>query len=193
MLPQQQKAIIRDDARRRRAALTDRATLSQAIWANLRKLQAFIDAPRIFSYANTSTEVETIPFFAEALLAGKTMVLPCTLQTTLRFFEVTSVATLSPGAYGILEPNLETQQTATPVEPRPGDLVLVPGIAFTSSGIRLGHGAGFYDRFLGVCDRRIAKAGLAYSAQIFPKLPEEPFDIRVDYLVTEHGATQCQP
>src|SRR6187402_3501201 len=103
MLPQQKKAIIREDARRRRATLTGRAELSSRIWQHLIELPHFAAATRVFAYASTSTEVETLQFLANASAGGRLVALPCSAPGKLTFFEVNDFLSLAPGNYGILE------------------------------------------------------------------------------------------
>ena len=61
--------------------------------------------------------------------------------------------------------------------------MIVPGLAFTWRGHRLGQGEGYFDRFL--AGHKGLRVGLAYEAQIAPKLPTDPHDQRVDVIVTE--------
>jgi 5-formyltetrahydrofolate cyclo-ligase len=73
-----------------------------------------------------------------------------------------------------------------PVIPRQEiDVVLVPGLAFSIDGRRLGRGAGYYDRFLAGLDA--AKVALTTSDRIRDDLPLEPHDVRVDWIATETG------
>ncbi|ABS63725.1 5-formyltetrahydrofolate cyclo-ligase [Parvibaculum lavamentivorans DS-1] len=91
---------------------------------------------------------------------------------------------LLPGAHGTREP-----QPDAPVC-RP-DIVLVPLLAFDSVGRRLGYGGGYYDRTLAALreDRAgVLAVGVAFSAQEAQDLPEEQFDERLDWVVTEKGA-----
>jgi len=86
---------------------------------------------------------------------------------------------LAPGPFGLLEP------TTPPEDPRVLDLVVVPGLAFDREGYRLGHGQGFYDRFLK--EVRAATVGVVPQALLFPTLPRDPWDVPVDHLATEAG------
>lgn len=67
------------------------------------------------------------------------------------------------------------------------DLILVPGIAFDRKGRRLGHGRGYYDRFLGALPDAIPRVGLGYSQQVVEEVPVEAWDVPVHALVTEEG------
>ena len=67
----------------------------------------------------------------------------------------------------------------------PIDLVLVPGIAFTRSGARMGRGFGFFDRFLAHRARAATKVGIAFRFQIVESLPLESHDVKLDLVVTD--------
>ena len=71
-----------------------------------------------------------------------------------------------------------------------GAVVFVPGLAFGAQGQRLGRGGGFYDRFLASTGPGITTVGLGYSFQVLEWLPEEPWDRRLDYVVTERAIHQ---
>ena len=78
----------------------------------------------------------------------------------------------------------------TAAELRYPALVLVPGVGFDPHGVRLGRGAGFYDRALADLRRcgAVCAVGLAFECQIVPALPMDPWDQRVDCIVTERRA-----
>lgn len=74
------------------------------------------------------------------------------------------------------------------------DLILMPCLAFDESRNRLGHGKGYYDRFLQIC-RDVSQEngqsppitiGLALTAQLLQSrtIPSEPFDIIPDFVIT---------
>lgn len=81
------------------------------------------------------------------------------------------------------------QLTFPEAEPLPDpstyDLVVVPGVAFTERGDRLGRGGGWYDRLLPQLRPDCATVGVAFDIQVLPELPVEPHDARVDVVVTE--------
>ena len=90
---------------------------------------------------------------------------------------------LAPGPYDILEPTGETELLP--------DFVLVPMLAFSADGHRLGYGGGYYDRTLEALRAQkpgIIAIGLAYAAQEVTNLPVEPEDQPLDWIVTERGS-----
>lgn len=69
----------------------------------------------------------------------------------------------------------------------PIDVVLVPGVAFTRAGGRVGRGGGFFDRFLAHRAARAIKIGVCFDFQIVESLPLESHDVRLDLIVSERG------
>jgi len=73
------------------------------------------------------------------------------------------------------------------------DLVVTPGLAFDSSGGRLGHGGGHYDRLLaGTTMQQAFKVGLALECQMVERVPMNARDIRLDAVVTERAVYRRQ-
>ena len=66
------------------------------------------------------------------------------------------------------------------------DVVLVPGVAFTPSGDRLGRGGGYYDDYLST-HRSLVNIGVAHECQMVQSLPTDENDIKLDAVVTEKG------
>lgn len=75
------------------------------------------------------------------------------------------------------------------VPPEAVDLFLVPGLAFTPDGRRLGRGGGYYDRLLARRAIGSTAIGICFAVQLLESLPTEPHDQRVDAVITEHGIT----
>ncbi|MGA1556049.1 MAG: 5-formyltetrahydrofolate cyclo-ligase [Ilumatobacteraceae bacterium] len=73
------------------------------------------------------------------------------------------------------------------------DVVIVPGVAFTIRGDRLGQGGGWFDRLLARVRPDCLVVGVCFDAQIVPDLPVEPHDVRVHVLVTESTVLDCHP
>jgi len=70
------------------------------------------------------------------------------------------------------------------------DAALVPMVGFDRTGRRLGYGAGYYDRFF-EANPHIPRIGMAYACQEAELIPTEPFDARMDYIVTEDEVIWC--
>jgi 5-formyltetrahydrofolate cyclo-ligase len=70
------------------------------------------------------------------------------------------------------------------VEPGNVDLALIPGLAFDTSGRRLGRGRGYYDRLLGDRGFRAIKAGLCPEDRLLTEIPIEPHDVLMDLIIT---------
>lgn len=70
------------------------------------------------------------------------------------------------------------------VDPNLIQAIIVPAVAYDESGCRLGRGGGFYDRFLERLPTSIPRIGVAFDEQIVEKIPVEPWDQRVNKIVT---------
>ena len=65
------------------------------------------------------------------------------------------------------------------------DVVIVPGLAFTVEGDRLGQGGGWYDRFLSNTATGCTKIGVGFDLQVIDSIPTEPHDVALDFVVTD--------
>lgn len=187
--PSTDKAKLRATCRAMRLALTpgESARLSYFACAHVLRSEAWKKARRIALYVAIRNETDPSVLMQNALTAGKTVFLPVCPQGTegaMHFCPCAGTDDLRPGRYGILEPvadisNLEHQHL---------DIIIVPGLAFTADGLRLGQGGGYYDRMLSApeyCDA--LSIGLAYDFQILPCLPQEQWDKRMHGVATERG------
>ena len=73
------------------------------------------------------------------------------------------------------------------VDPAWPDVVIVPGLAFTVEGDRLGQGGGWYDRFLADARPDSTAIGVCFFEQVVGALPVEPHDVTMDLVVTDRG------
>lgn len=87
---------------------------------------------------------------------------------------------LAAGRYGIREPLPDAPEIA----PAEIDVWLVPGLAFTTDGKRIGYGGGYYDRFLANASKAAESVAIAYPFQILADLPTSPHDIHVSSVLT---------
>lgn len=108
---------------------------------------------------------------------GCRVVLPRVEGEEMEFYDY-ALETLAEGSFGILEP-----QRGEAVEPCDIELMVVPGVAFTPLGDRLGRGKGYYDRYLSREGFRAYCVGVCYAHQLFDSLPVEPHDKQMNELV----------
>ena len=110
----------------------------------------------------------------------------------MSFFEVQSLGDLIPARWHprIREPLFAPARL---IQPEEIDLILIPGLAFTPDGQRLGRGGGFYDRYLARLPARATKLGVCFQCQVVESLPSEAHDQRMDAIVTENGITDFPP
>jgi 5-formyltetrahydrofolate cyclo-ligase len=91
---------------------------------------------------------------------------------------------LEPRRWGLREPRADP---ATVVAPDSLDVILVPGLAFSRGGARLGRGRGYYDRLLAMLPAKTRRIGVCFDFQMLPELPVDPHDQHVDFITTESG------
>lgn len=134
------------------------------------------------SYAAIGDEID--PVVIEQ--AFTEIALPRVDGFNLRFHSSRGAA-LVAGVFGIPEPPIDAPQV------RP-DLVLVPVLAVTLAGVRLGHGKGFYDRALAAFSRTapVRSVALAWDCQIADSLSADPWDFGVDFIATPTRLVDCQ-
>jgi len=101
----------------------------------------------------------------------------------LRPREIHGIDDLQRGQMNVWEPKTHCQ----PVEIAALDFILVPGLAFTRSGLRLGRGGGYYDRLLAHPQCKARRIGIAFDVQLVESIPVEPHDQRVHQIITESG------
>ncbi len=165
--------------------------LSRSVQTRAIALECYREAAAVLLYAAAGNEVATDLIFEDARGAGRPVFYPVAdpESRSLDFRAVSSSDDLRPGYFGIPEP-----RGAQRFEPQRGDaaVVFVPGLAFSPSGERLGRGGGFYDRFLASTGPGVTAVGLAYSFQVMERLPQEPWDQRLAYVVTERAVLDAR-
>lgn len=181
------KSEIRKRILEVRKGLTDEeaALKSEAIVQKVIKTPEYKEADNILLYADYCREVMTRGIFEDALRHRKRIYFPRVdkLTNTMEFYQVISIRQLERGYMDILEPR-EDNHMRYQFQPREDTLVILPGVAFDTSGYRIGYGKGFYDRFL-ANRRQLSTIALAYSCQIIDEIPKDEYDIKMDKIVTE--------
>ncbi len=178
------KARLREDARRRRAALDPgaRAAAAAAIADRAIPLIARLAPDILAAYVAVRGEVDVGAILVWAEQAGVPAALPSVEDgTRLVFRRHRPGEPLPTGWYGIPAP----PAGAEGVHP---NLLVIPMLAFDRSGARLGYGRGFYDRAVaGLRNHRVdvRLVGVAFAVQEVAEIPTEAHDMRMDFVVTE--------
>ncbi len=116
----------------------------------------------------------------QLIIKEKQLYLPRVEGETISFYRVLDDNDFTCGSFGIKEPMPREKLMKTE-----NTLCIVPGVAFSEKGARLGRGGGYYDRFLK--DYKGVKVGICYSEFFLPKIPTESFDISVDAVISDSG------
>ena len=173
------KSDIRREVRSRIKELSgeQKSVAACEVFSRVEQLEAFAASRCIALYAALPDEVPTSEVIARWYATGRRVVLPRVEGDVMRFYDYEPKA-LQSGYCGIDEPMGNEECPAADI-----DLIIVPARAFTPSGIRLGRGGGFYDKYMSLPDFRAHKTGVAFACQIFDALPSDNHDIRVDDVV----------
>ena len=187
------KSQLRKRLRRERASLSprERNVASRASARQLLRTPAFLRARRIAVYHANGNELDPTPLVVAARALGKQCYLPVLhpfLHGKLVFAPWHAHTAMRPNRFGIPEPAGRERRLPA----RRLDLVIVPLLGFDRQGVRLGMGGGYYDRtfaFRNRCTawRKPLLVGFAYAFQRVEHLPNKPWDIRLDAVVTEDG------
>ncbi|OWL96494.1 5-formyltetrahydrofolate cyclo-ligase [Deinococcus indicus] len=169
------KARWRAWAREVRAALPD---VSDGVAGQARTLLRAVGARRVLAYRALPGEPDVSALHGEfELLAPRARFRPEPRLTLHPWATATEVS-----RFGALQPPQDAPQVPLDTV----DAILLPGLAFDRSGVRLGYGGGFYDRLLPAF--RGVTVGVIQGALIVPRLPADPHDCPVAWLLSEAGA-----
>jgi len=187
---------IRRESRERRRSLSgaEQRRASEALARLMTREPLFWRSQRIALYIATDGEIDPFPLLAAAAHLGKACYLPhlkpdlsATSSRELWFLRYAPGDPLAANRYGILEP---LPRAAERISPQFLDLVLLPLVAFDSSGNRLGMGLGYYDRTFAFARaanawRRPRLVGLAHECQRIEALPRNNWDVPLDGVATD--------
>ncbi len=138
----------------------------------------------ILVYAAIQKEVDLTYFIKQALADGKQIYLPKVFGDTMEFFQVRALEELKEGAFGVPEP--QEFHPRWQENKRENAVVIVPGVAFSIHGDRVGYGKGYYDRFLSLYPT-LYSIGIAHKMQLVQNFHTDIHDKRMKQLITEKG------
>ncbi|WP_368256859.1 5-formyltetrahydrofolate cyclo-ligase [Enterococcus innesii] len=121
-------------------------------------------------------EFDTAAIFAKGFEQNKRIAVPKAQQKKLQFYHVEPTTRYEASAFGVEEPISEQEAHHL-------DLLIVPGLAFSKTGYRIGFGGGYYDRFLSAFDGKTVS--LVFGEQFNDQWTPDVFDIPIDKIYTD--------
>jgi len=167
---------------------TGRRDAALAAVDRIRGMCAELGARRVGMYSAIDGELDVEPTAAELRRHGLETWYPAVVESSLTFRRWNGTTERTTGRYGIAEPPLGPSLDIAEL-----DVVIVPLVAFDLAGDRLGFGAGYYDRALGMLDaaRRPTTVGVAYDFQELALWEPESHDVALDFVITPTRTLRC--
>ncbi len=145
------------------------------------------EAENILIYASFGSEADTWKLAENLLMRNVNVAFPkCGKNRDMTFHIVNGIDQPKTGMYGIKEPDIRLPQP----DLTRNTVCIVPGLAFTENGGRLGYGGGYYDTFLSA-NPQVYTIAAAYEKLIVSKLPLAEHDIKVKKIITEERTILC--
>lgn len=154
-----------------------RENYANEIFKAIEESEIFKSAATIALYCALPDEIPTEKII-ERWRDKKRILLPRVGENFYMEFYEYDHSHMESGAYGIFEPQGERIVAESQI-----DMIIVPGVAFTPSGARLGRGKGYYDRFLSRDKTRAYTIGICYKHQLVESLPVEPHDVMLNRVI----------
>ncbi|MEI7618339.1 MAG: 5-formyltetrahydrofolate cyclo-ligase [Actinomycetota bacterium] len=175
------KRDLRAAMRRIRAAVLDRDARTQRLWdAVVGSLPSSrFNGLNVLAFVGVASEPNTESLLQMLGRLGAVVYVPRVEGEVMVAVRCDRATPLEPGAYGIPSP------VGEPTDAQIIDLVIVPGLAFTRDGQRLGQGGGYYDRYLPLLRPDCVTIGVCFEEQIVHAVPGETHDQRVSLVVTD--------
>ncbi|MCR5586266.1 MAG: 5-formyltetrahydrofolate cyclo-ligase [Lachnospiraceae bacterium] len=144
----------------------------------------FKSAEKVFVYVSYKSEVDTIRLIKSMLEKGeKSVCVPVVHGSEMIFIQIHDFNEMKESDMGILEPVYDKEKEVIIDE---NSVMLLPGLAFTEGGLRMGYGGGFYDKYMHkYSDVKFMKFGLCYYEQIYDIIPVDENDVRLDALISD--------
>lgn len=168
-------------AMRRALSANETESRSSSLKENILSLLEYKNAKKIMAFLAMKGESNLDGFIRQALLDGKEVYIPvCLPERQMEAGRLIDMEHFEKEPLGLR--NLPAGYEVT--SPESLDLVLIPGLAVSQEGIRLGMGAGYYDRYLARVpfEKRVAAL---WDFQVIPDIPSEPFDQKIAKIVTD--------
>lgn len=170
-------------SRRDRLPAQIRTQKSGQIVQRLLQTEYYQNCSALFCYLSFRSEVETAALILQAIKDQKTVACPRVTdpkQKEMEFFEIHDFADCTIGHYGIREPGPHCRHI---LPESSGALMIVPGSCFHKTKRRIGHGGGYYDRYLAA--HPVKSVGLFFDCQEEDMIPCDQYDQSMDIIITE--------
>ncbi len=183
-----EKRAIRRDMRQERLSLPAdiKRSLDIAITGNLLDSDILTGMKSIYCFYSTEEEPDTTELMQSLLISGRKVACPRVEKGEINFYYINALTDCCPGFRGICEP----VKGCAKAEDKDA-LVILPGLAFSLKGGRIGYGGGYYDRFL-AREPAHSTVALAYAFQVLDSLPCNDDDVRVEYIITPDNVISCE-
>jgi 5-formyltetrahydrofolate cyclo-ligase len=176
------KNTLRKEITRNLQRVNNREELSRLITQNLISIPLWEKSSNLFIYISFKGEVITNHLIDRAGKEGKKIYAPLIRGKNMGFFRIDNIlkSDLVLNRFGIYEPPEGL------IESFPDDksIMIIPGLAFTPNGDRMGRGGGYYDRYLAE-NRVLNKVAITFELQIKDNIPTEEWDKKIDIVVSE--------
>lgn len=156
--------------------IIDKETKSAIICSKLISSEEYVNARSIFVYLATDREVATDVIVKDALLRNKRVFVPITTEV-MRLAKINEKTQFGIKKFGIREPKTPILCDAIP------DLSIIPLVGFDRNLNRLGHGAGYYDKWLN--GKNTKKIALAFAEQEVDDVYSDEYDVKMDKIITD--------
>jgi 5-formyltetrahydrofolate cyclo-ligase len=185
------KNVLRKELKRRLAAMSvelkkkESATVATKLFA----MKEFQESEKISLYMSMPNEVDTFGIMGKIFELNKKCFIPHYIGPVMRMVELSSMAdyeSLPLTSWNIKQP-CDDDVRADALESGGLDLIVVPGLGFTSGGWRLGRGRGYYDSYImkskGLGLKAPLTVALAFSVQICDSIPTSEHDMIIDHVL----------
>ncbi|EDW92311.1 5-formyltetrahydrofolate cyclo-ligase [Drosophila yakuba] len=172
------------------------ARQSQAVTSKVLQSEVFRQAQRVSIYLSTASELDTTALISEMFRLEKMVFVPTYEGSRMKMVRLRGMdeyESLPPTKWNIKQPDFKEAREDAMTNGHGIDLFIVPGVAFTRCGARMGHGMGYYDKFLKqhadkYPHKKISLMALSLNEQIVSneELPMESHDVRLHSVITEH-------
>lgn len=159
------------------AAVDRRPEKDAAVLRHIVSLGRYENANAVFFYMPAGNEPDITPLVKQAISRGKRVFVPVIHDDTMEFAEVFENTVFVIRKFGIREPEVLVYSDVKP------DIMIVPGVAFDKNKNRLGHGKGYYDKYL--FGLAVCKIGVTYSDFLVDTVYPEAHDIMMDAVITD--------